>query len=72
MPFISGGDLRDLFRKYNKCSERNARFYIAQVILGVGKLHEAGIIHRDLKLANIMLDSNGYLKVIDYGLARML
>lgn len=48
------------------------KFYAAQIIIGIGKLHERGIMHRDLKLENIMVDSNGYIKIIDYGLAKML
>ena len=35
-------------------------------------MHEKGIMHRDLKLENIMVDSTGYIKIIDYGLAKML
>ena len=70
MPYIGGGDLKRIFDRFKSCSERVAKFYIAQIAIGVGKLHEAGIIHRDLKLANIMLEQNGYLKLIDFGLAR--
>ena len=38
----------------------------------MGFLHSKGFIHRDLKLENILLDQDGYLKIIDYGLAKML
>ena len=40
--------------------------------MAIGYLHEKGIIHRDLKLENIMIDSEGYIKIIDYGLAKKL
>jgi len=40
--------------------------------LGVGELHKKGIMHRDLKLENIMIDELGYVKIIDYGLAKIL
>ena len=45
---------------------------MAQIIVGLGKLHEKNIIHRDLKLENIMLNTNGYIKIIDFGMSRML
>jgi serine/threonine protein kinase len=46
------------------------KFYAAQIVLAVGELHNKGIMHRDLKLENIMVDEDGYLKLIDYGLAK--
>jgi serine/threonine protein kinase len=41
-------------------------------VLAVGELHNKGIMHRDLKLENILVDERGYLKIIDYGLAKMI
>ena len=40
--------------------------------MAVGYLHKQGIAHRDLKLENILVDETGYLKIIDYGLAKMI
>jgi len=40
--------------------------------MAIGYLHEKGIAHRDLKLENILVEQNGYIKIIDYGLAKML
>jgi serine/threonine protein kinase len=40
--------------------------------IAIGYLHMKGIVHRDLKLENILLDQEGYLKIIDFGLAKML
>ena len=38
----------------------------------MGELHKKGIMHRDLKLENILVDEKGYLKIIDYGLAKII
>jgi serum/glucocorticoid-regulated kinase 2 len=40
--------------------------------MAIGELHSKGIMHRDLKLENILVDDKGYLKIIDYGLAKIL
>lgn len=72
MPFINGGELYKIFQEQKRFSEDVVKFYAAQIIVAIGKLHEKGIMHRDLKLENIMVDSTGYIKIIDYGLAKML
>ena len=72
MPLIAGGSLKRVFPKAVRQPEKLAQFYIAQIIIGLGKLHERGIVHRDLKLANIMVNTNGYIKIIDFGLSTEL
>ena len=72
MPYITGGELYKVLKSRKTFDEATIKFFIAQVIIGLGKLHEKGIMHRDLKLENIMLDTNGYVKIIDFGMAKML
>ena len=48
------------------------KFYAIQIAIAVGELHKKGIMHRDLKLENILIDDKGYVKIIDYGLAKIL
>lgn len=72
MPFIRGGELYKIFKARKRLAEPVVKFYAMQIILAVGYLHSKGIMHRDLKLENILVDQNGYLKLIDYGLAKSL
>lgn len=48
------------------------KFYAACIALAIGELHKRDIMHRDLKLENILVDEQGYIKIIDYGLAKLL
>ena len=72
MPFIGGGELRKVLREAVKFSEREIKFYSVQLILGLKNLHSSDIMHRDLKLENLILDENGYLKIVDFGVAEVL
>ena len=72
MPFIRGGELYKVFQAEKRFKEEVVKFYSAQMIIAIGYLHLKGIVHRDLKLENILIDQDGYIKIIDYGLAKML
>ncbi|XP_055678300.1 cGMP-dependent protein kinase, isozyme 2 forms cD4/T1/T3A/T3B-like isoform X1 [Lutzomyia longipalpis] len=65
-----GGDLWTLLQKKRKFRESHAKFYLACVISAIEYLHSKNIIYRDLKLENLMLDSSGYLKLIDLGCSK--
>lgn len=72
MPFIQGGELYKHFLNNKRFPEEVVKFYSIQIALAIGHLHSKGIIHRDLKLENILIDKDGYLKIIDFGLAKIL
>ena len=55
MPHINGGDFYHLLSEQKRLPENDIKFYITQIVIGLGELHRHGIMHRDLKLENIML-----------------
>ena len=72
MPFVKGGELYKIFVEQKRFDEATIKFYATQIVLAINELHTKGIMHRDLKLENILVDEKGYLKIIDYGLAKIL
>lgn len=70
--FLRGGELYKHFLKKRRFQEEEAKFYAAQIALAIGHLHKQNILHRDLKLENIMINGDGYVKVIDFGLAKII
>ena len=72
LDYVPGGELFTLMRKDIKFSPTNARFYIAQIIEALDTLHRNKIIYRDLKPENLLIDSDGYLKFVDFGVAKQI
>jgi len=67
-----GGELFTFLRKAGRFNEKASRFYATSVILGFEQLHNKNIVYRDLKPENLILDANGYLKIVDFGLAKVV
>lgn len=69
MEFMPGGDLGSLLKREGRLEEPEARFYICEILLALESLHMQGLIHRDLKPDNILLDASGHCKLADFGLS---
>jgi serine/threonine protein kinase len=70
---VLGGELFDIYREHQFFGNlANARFYIACISLGLQHMHSKRVIYRDLKLENCLLDSIGYCKLTDMGIAKLV
>ena len=72
MPFIRGGELFQHLRTEKFFKEDKVRFYAATIGMALDYLHNHGIIYRDIKPENILIGEDGYLKLIDFGMAKMV
>ena len=69
MEYMRGGDFQYILEDYTRLDEETAQFYIAETVLALDYLHSQGIVHRDLKPDNILIASNGHIKLTDFGLS---
>ena len=71
MEYIKGDDLGELLRKKGQLSVSEVVDYILQAARGLRYAHDQGVIHRDIKPGNILVDSSGNVKIVDMGLAKL-
>lgn len=68
--FLNGGELFTYLRKETRFQEMRAKIYAAEIIDALGCLHSNGIIYRDLKPENVLLDKEGHIRITDFGLSK--
>mmetsp|Transcript_30449 Transcript_30449/g.30101 ORF Transcript_30449/g.30101 Transcript_30449/m.30101 type:complete len:345 (+) Transcript_30449:411-1445(+) len=70
LEYCQFGDFSRLLSIMKQLKDQQARFYIAEVILAIEYLHSLNIVYRDLKPSNLLIDSQGHIKLSDFGLAK--
>lgn len=68
----SAGDLFTYIKKRRRLRELHAKYFFVQILKGLAALHRVGILHRDIKLENIMINVSGQVKIGDFGVSKKL
>ena len=70
MEYLPGGDCASLVKTLGELPEAWARQYLAEIVNGLAYLHSTGVVHRDMKPDNLLIDQRGHLKLTDFGLSK--
>jgi len=72
MEYVPGGSVRHLLNKFGKLHEKTVQKYTKELLEGLTFLHSKGIVHRDIKCANLLVDNDGVIKLSDFGASKRL
>jgi hypothetical protein len=72
LEYVPGGDMYHQLERVLSFTLPEAKFYIAEIACALDRLHQFGIIYRDLKPENVLFDADGHIKLTDFGLSREL
>ncbi|KAH1010205.1 ribosomal protein S6 kinase alpha-5 isoform X2 [Dendroctonus ponderosae] len=72
LDYVAGGELFSHLYRRDRFTPSEVKVYVAEIIIALEKLHQLGIIYRDIKLENILIDSEGHIVITDFGLSKNL
>ena len=72
LEYVPGGSVAALLRNYGAFEEPLVRNFVRQILEGLNYVHERGIVHRDIKGANVLVDNKGGIKISDFGISKKL
>ena len=72
MEYLEGDDLSDMMKKGRRFTDAELRTWWNQIVSALNYTHAQGIVHRDIKPSNIFLDEDGNIKLLDFGIAKMM
>ncbi|KAH7160006.1 kinase-like domain-containing protein [Dactylonectria estremocensis] len=72
LEYVPGGSVQTMLNSYGALPEPLVRSFVRQILTGLSYLHNQGIIHRDIKGANILVDNKGTIKISDFGISKKL
>lgn len=72
LEYVNGGELFSYLRKEGRLPNNHAMFYAGEIVLAFQYLHSIHIVYRDLKPENLLIDTDGHLKITDFGFAKVV
>ncbi len=72
MDYAAGGDLLQFVKKRKRLEEKQAKFIFKQIVYGLAHIHSRSVIHRDVKLDNILIDGDFTVKICDFGVSKII
>ena len=72
MEYVDGNDLYNLLTEKGYFGKNVSTFFLSEVLVSLEYLHNLGVVYRDLKLENILVDSTGHIKIVDFGFTKKM
>ncbi len=72
MEYASAGDLLQYVKKEGRLPEKRAKMIFKQIVYGLSHIHSRHVLHRDIKLDNILIDSDSGIKICDFGVSKII